>query len=72
MSFSKIFSFFKNIFGKKNNMKMIDTNIKEDLKDEKIDFIVSLKENIIKPKKNKVKTLTCFGDGLGIQTKIDY
>ena len=73
MSFIKrICSFFKKVFNKKDDIKMIEQPIKKDLSEEKNKFIDSIKINIVKNKKRKVETLTCFGDGLGIQTKISY
>lgn len=37
---------------------------------EKESFVNKLKENVVDTKNKKVETLICFGDGLGIQTKI--
>lgn len=63
----KIISFIKNIFVKQEKVKML-TEPKIDIKqDRKNSFIESLK---ITTTKNKVETLTCNGDGLGIQKKI--
>ena len=74
MSFIKrIFLFFKNIFNKQEEVKRIqepNDNIKQDKKEH---FIESLKTNNTEKKtKKKVETLTCNGDGLGIQKKISY
>ena len=67
-----IIVFFKKIFNGKNNIKMIEAPVNS-LKEEKTDFVNSLKVNIVqKHKKKKVETLTCFGDGLGIQNKMTY
>lgn len=52
-------------------MKMLEEPAKEETLKKKSIFMDSLKVNIIK-KKKEVKTLTCTGDGLGIQTKITY
>lgn len=69
----KIFLRFKRLFNKENNTKMIDVPIKDFEKNNRINFINSLNVNAVKKyKKNKVETLTCFGDGLGIQNKISY
>lgn len=65
-----IVSFIKRIFNKHDNIKMIEApkNIQQD---DKMKFINSLKVNTQKKlNKKRVETLTCFGDGLGIQTKI--
>ena len=52
---------------------MLDAPIEIIKEDKKDNFINSLKVNIVKKhKKNKVETPICFGDGLGIQTKISY
>lgn len=74
MNFIKnIISFFKRLFNKDSNIKMIEAPIEMVENNEKTKFIDSLKVNITKNfKKNKVETLTCFGDGLGIQDKISY
>lgn len=66
----KIYSLFKK-FLKKEDIKMLNQPIVKDLNRDKNKFIDSLKVNIVKNKK-KVETLTCFGDGLGIQKKITY
>lgn len=64
-----IIIFFKKIL-KKEETKMLEapTNNNED----KINFLNSLKANIVKKRKNKVETLICEGDGLGIKKKIEY
>lgn len=66
-----IFSFFKKIFNKKQEPKMIDTPIQQE---DNTDFINSLKANLTGKynKKKKVQVNLCVGDGLGIQTKISY
>ena len=66
-----IISFFKNIFSKKDNIKMIEAATKPIQNEARREFANSLKVNLKKDKKRKVETLTCFGDGLGIQSKID-
>lgn len=66
----RVILFFKKLLNKEESIKMIEEPIK---KDDKIDFINSLKvDTEQKHKKKKVETLTCVGDGLGIQTKIEY
>lgn len=74
MNFIKnIVLFFKKILKKQNNIKMLNMPEKKIEEKKKNDFINSLKVHIEKKhKKKKVETLTCFGDGLGIQTQIDY
>lgn len=72
MSFIKsILLLFNKIFKKESNMKMLEEPAKEETLKKKSIFMDSLKVNIIK-KKKEVRTLTCTGDGLGIQTKITY
>lgn len=69
----RIISFIKNIFNKKEEIKMIEapkhvTDIKE-----KEDFLTSIK--IFRPiqiKNNEIETLICIGDGLGIQKNMKY
>lgn len=68
-----IINFIKKLFHKDNNLKMIEAPVEEIRKSDKESFINSLKVNIVpKRKKKNVETLTCFGDGLGIQNKISY
>ena len=69
--FKNIFLFIKKIFGKSKEIKTIEA-LKEQINNhQKTEFINSIKINIVK-KKAEVETLECFGDGLGIQTKISY
>ena len=74
MNFIKnILAFFKNIFHKENDIKMIEAPMENLKEDNKTSFLSSLKVNIEqKKKKKKIETLTCFGDGLGMQNKITY
>ena len=74
MNFIKnILAFFKNIFDKENDIKMIEAPMENLKEDNKTSFLSSLKVNIEqKKKKKKIETLTCFGDGLGMQNKITY
>lgn len=66
----KVFSFFHNLFYKKE-VKMIEAPIANSSTNEKNEFIQSLRVNVKKSKKSKrIETLTCVGDGLGIQNKI--
>ena len=69
----KIILFTKNIFVKQNKIEMLNSP-KHDVNQEgKTDFIKSLKINTIRKIANKkIETLTCEGDGLGIQKKISY
>lgn len=67
----KMILFIKNIFTKQDKVKKLTepTIIVND--DKKESFIESLKVTTTqKRKKKKVETLTCNGDGLGIQKKI--
>lgn len=69
----KVIRFFERIFNKENSVKMIDAPVENLKKDNKSDFLDSLKVDVVlKHKKKKIETLTCIGDGLGIQTKIGY
>lgn len=65
---NKITSFIKNIFYKQNDIKNLEAPKKVIYTE---NFVTSLK---ISPTKNinnrKIETLTCNGDGLGIQKKI--
>lgn len=74
MNFIKnIIEFFRNIFHKESDIKMIEAPIESLKEDAKTNFLNSLKVNIEqKKKKKKIETLTCFGDGLGMQNKITY
>jgi hypothetical protein len=64
--------FFKKIFVKKEEIKTLQAPVNVE-KETKNDFIKSLKVNIaLKTHKNKVETLVCEGDGLGIQKKITF
>lgn len=75
----KINLFFKTIFKKQDKVKMLGAsqtqeNMQKEVIDsqkQKVDFVKSLKVNIEnKPKKKKIETLVCEGDGLGIKKKI--
>lgn len=73
MSFiKKLFVNIKNVFGKKSVKKMIQAPIEIHENKEKLEFSNSLKVDIPKPKKKEVETMICYGDGLGIQNKINY
>lgn len=50
---------------------LVDGTDKESHKNDQ-DFINSIKINTIKNKNNKVETLICKGNGLGIKNKISY
>jgi len=68
-----IIAFFKDVFHKKNDIKMIEAPIENLKQDNKTSFMNSLNLNLQqKKKKKKIETLTCFGDGLGMQNKITY
>ena len=75
----KITLFFKTIFKKQDKVKMLEApqnqgNMQKEMIDsqkQNVDFVESLKVNIEnKPKKKKIETLVCEGDGLGIKKKI--
>lgn len=61
--------FFKKIFKKEEDIKMLETPINAN--EDKANFMNSLKVNIVKARKKKVETLVCEGDGLGIKKKIE-
>jgi hypothetical protein len=67
----KMILFIKNIFIKQDEVKKLiepKITVKEDKKDS---FIESLKITTTEKRtKKRVETLTCNGDGLGIQKKI--
>ena len=68
-----IYLFFKNLFQKKEQIKMIEEG-KETLRtNNRENFFNSLKIEKKLPQKGKiVETLVCVGDGLGIQNEIRY
>ncbi len=67
----KVILFIKNIFAKQNEVKKLTEPRIVENKDKKESFIESLKITTIqKETKKRVETLTCNGDGLGIQRKI--
>lgn len=69
----KIILFIKNIFNKKETIKMLEEPKQAESRDRKIGFVESLKINTIVKRRNKqIQTLICTGDGLGIQKKICY
>lgn len=73
MEFLKnIFSFFRNLFTKKEPVKMLEASQTENIAKEKIDFINSLKISSSKQPKPNIEVPTCIGDGLGIQPKISF
>lgn len=59
-------SFLKNLFINKNDVKLLESPNETIGKQHNPNFINSLKVDVNK-KKNCVETLTCVGDGLGIQ-----
>ena len=63
--FSSIITFFKNLFIKEEQVKMIESENMKDLKTEKNRFRNELK--VERRKKKSVETLVCYGDGLGIK-----
>ena len=65
-------SFFKKVFSKNNKIKKIDETTKTVQSRKTHSFKNSVKIENSNKKKKEVETLTCFGDGLGIQTKINY
>jgi len=63
----KVILFFENIFSSKKVKRLGMPEEETTLKKEKNDFVEKLK---IEKKKVKIETLTCFGDGLGIQDEM--
>ena len=68
----KLIEYFKKIFKRKETIQMLEAPIKNNHEEKRNNFKESLKVNGLKNKKNEVETLICYGDGLGIQTKISY
>lgn len=69
----RIVLFFKNIFNKSEKIKELEESKKIIDERENTKFIKSLKFNSeSSAKKKKIETLTCEGDGLGIQKKMTY
>ncbi len=67
----KMILFIKNIFVKQDEVKRLEETKIVIEQDKKENFIESLKITTTEKRiKNKVETLTCNGDGLGIQKKI--
>ncbi len=67
----KMILFIKNIFIKHDEVKKLQEPNDTIEQDKKEYFIESLKINTTEKRtKKKVETLTCNGDGLGIQKKI--
>ena len=65
----KILLIWKNIFSKKETVKMIEAPVEKE--DKKSEFMKKIKTNTVRRKK-KVETQVNDGDGLGIQYKIEY
>ena len=65
----KILLIWKNIFSKKETVKMIEAPVEKE--DKKSEFMKKIKTDTVRRKK-KVETQVNDGDGLGIQYKIDY
>lgn len=75
MKFIKsIFAFFKGIFRQNSIPKMLDNPVQAVNVQDSSDFMNSIKVTVPKKEKRKknVDTLTCVGDGLGIQPKIKF
>ena len=78
--FSKIMQFFKNIFVKEkpkqlekpNQLEKPSQTVQENTNSQRATFIKNLKIETKRHKKKmkKVETLTCVGDGLGIQGEL--
>lgn len=67
----KMILFIKNIFTKQDKVKKLAEPTIIANEDKKESFIKSLKITTTQKRtKKKVETLTCIGDGLGIQKKI--
>lgn len=68
----KIYLFFKNILRKEKSTLLLEPAKDNNQEEKKLKFFAELKIDHKKKKKEKVETLTCTGDGLGIQGKINY
>lgn len=69
----KIVSFIKKLFNKSEKVKEIEASNSNIKIKKKIDFIIEHKNDRVKQREaQKVETLICEGDGLGIQPKISY
>ena len=67
----KMMAWIKCIFIQQEQVKQVEAPKRIQPQEEKINFVKSLKvTTTAKIGKNKIKTLTCTGDGLGIQKKI--
>lgn len=64
----KIILLLKKIISKEQKIKMIEAKEEPIIKKE--NFKEKLQVETIEKKKQTVETLTCFGDGLGIQTEM--
>ena len=63
--------FIKNIFVKQEEIKALEEPKQIINQEKKINFVESLKITTTEKKnKKRIETLTCEGDGLGIQKKI--
>ena len=70
---NNIILFFKKLFNKTDNVKMIEEPKEEVKENNKSNFVDSLKINMEKKhNKKKIETLKCVGDGLGIQPKLTF
>ena len=76
--FKKIFAFFDRVFNKKEQVELLNSNVKEsnnlEENNNKNEFkdILKVKSTKTYIKKKKIETLVSVGDGLGIQNKISY
>ncbi|MCI8397380.1 MAG: hypothetical protein HFJ52_07190 [Clostridia bacterium] len=67
----KMILFIKNIFVKQEEIKALEEPKQIINQEKKINFVESLKITTTEKKnKKRIETLTCEGDGLGIQKKI--
>jgi len=67
----KMILFIKNIFIKQDGVKKLEEPKIVVDQDKKVNFIESVKITTTEKRtKKKIETLTCDGDGLGIQKKI--
>ena len=64
-----IVSFFKKVFSKQEEIKMLEAPVEINSKQDKSKFMDSLKINLVeKKKKKKVETLTCVRRWIGNTT----
>lgn len=67
----KIISLFEKIF-KRRKEEIKEISDSNEVKEEKVDFVNTIKIDLEKKNNNKVEVLVCYGDGLGIKQQMKY